>query len=237
MLSLGIDCSEFGVSVALAKESELLSQLTCGANKKTSKFLVSQIEQLFENNDQELKEVKRICVAYGPGSFTGLKISVTAGKVLALCNQAKLYGISSLKNLSYPLLGTNQPVLAMLSARHGNFYAGVYQKQNSNIVSLVPDEYVNFSKLETQISDFKNLLIIGSGLDEFIDKLQKYGAVVSANLNNLIPGGYSTILLSENERSMDPEKFVPMYLRDPQAVLNWKKNRLDSESIKYVEEI
>ncbi|BDR56654.1 tRNA (adenosine(37)-N6)-threonylcarbamoyltransferase complex dimerization subunit type 1 TsaB [Xylocopilactobacillus apis] len=237
MLSLGIDCSDFGVSVALAYQDELIVENTTAANKRASKFLITQIQQLFNNTGRSLTEVEKIAVASGPGSFTGLKIGVTAGKVLAAVNNAQIYGISSLKNLAYPLLGTRVPVLALISARHNNFYAGIYQKQGDKIINLMPDVYANFSVIKENLSQFNDLIIIGSGLDEIKEDLEVAGRVVDVKENNLIPRGFSTIILSSGEEPVEAGLFVPNYIRDPQAVLVWDKNNPDHEKINYVEEI
>ncbi|BDR58768.1 tRNA (adenosine(37)-N6)-threonylcarbamoyltransferase complex dimerization subunit type 1 TsaB [Xylocopilactobacillus apicola] len=234
MLKLGIDCSEFGVSVALCEDNRLLVENTTGADKRASKFLVPHICDLLSQTNHSLAEVQQISVANGPGSFTGLKIGVTAAKVLAALNHAQLFAVSSLKNLAFNLLHTDQPVLSMISARHGNFYAGIYQNNNGKISTLMNDSYVNFSTLKADLVQFQDLLIVGSGLDEFADELANFGKIES---KNLIPKGYSTILLSKDELPQDPDHLVPNYLRDPQAVLVWEKNNPNHENENYVAEI
>lgn len=237
MLSLGIDCSEFGVSVALANDKQLIMEQSTTENKRASQFLVPQIKALFKNTPYKLAQVESIAVAQGPGSFTGLKIGVTAGKVLANVNHAKLFGISSLVNLAFPLLTTGNPVLTLISARHQNFYAGIYQKKSRKIVTLLPDSYLNYSVLREKIKHFNGLLIMGAGLEDVKTDLKEFGIIIPVSSGNLFPRGYSAILLSKGEKSISPDQFVPNYIRDPQAVLAWEKNNPEHSVINYVEEI
>lgn len=237
MLKLGIDCSEFGVSVALAENGNLLVENTTSKNRRASEYLVTQIQQIISQTDRNLADIEQIYAANGPGSFTGLKIGVTAAKVLAKINQAELFGVSSLKNLAFPLLTTEYPVLAMISARHGNFYAGIYQKKDSKILTILPDTYINFSVLAPFLEKLSNLFIIGSGLTEYESDLSKFGSVVEVESQNLVPRGFSTIILGSDLRPTSPDQFTPNYLRDPQAVLVWKKNHPGQELDNYVEEV
>lgn len=237
MLSLGIDCSEFGISVALAEGTNLIMEQTTTNNQRASKSLIPQIQSLFVNQSKTLAEVQIVAVAQGPGSFTGLKIGVTAGKVLAAVNQAQLFGISSLANLAFPLLGTERPVLALLSARHHNFYAGIYQKKSEKIVNLLPDSYLNFGVLKEKLNSYQDLLIIGSGLATVTSELNQLGTIVHVESNNLMPRGFNAILLSQGQKAISPSDFVPNYIRDPQAVLVWEKNNPQQPKVNYVEEI
>ena len=95
MISFFIDtCTSF-VTIALLKDNKLINQKNIVSNRDLSNNLFEYIEQLFKEVAILPKDVKRIYVSIGPGSFTGVRIGLTIAKTYAYSLDIKLVPISS----------------------------------------------------------------------------------------------------------------------------------------------
>src|SRR5690554_581500 len=72
--------------------------------------------------------IKRIVVASGPGSFTGVRIAVTIAKVWAYAKEVPLYAVSSLSVYRHE----TKPTICVLDARRERSFAGVYAQNNAD---------------------------------------------------------------------------------------------------------
>ena len=71
-------------------------------------------------------DLRRIGVAAGPGSFTGIRVGVAAARGLALALDIPAVGIDTLEALAAPHLAGERPVLCVLDARRGELYAELF---------------------------------------------------------------------------------------------------------------
>lgn len=111
-MDLIVDCSRKGVSLCLG-EDELREPEAKG---DALKFL---LDKLLERNNAKLKDVKRVLVALGPGSFTGIRTGIAFCEGLCFSSERTLHGISTLKALS---LCYNREII--LHSRATFYYVG-----------------------------------------------------------------------------------------------------------------
>ena len=124
MTVLAIDTAqEFG-SLALAYGGELLEEVPLHAPDGFSGILFDQLQKLLRRNHMELKEVDLYAAAAGPGSFTGIRIGLSAAKSLAFANTKPCYGVSNLAAMAN--LGTEATRAAVIDARRGEVYGAVF---------------------------------------------------------------------------------------------------------------
>ena len=129
MISFFIDtCTSF-VTIALLKDNKLINQKNIVSNRDLSNNLFEYIEQLFKEVAILPKDVKRIYVSIGPGSFTGVRIGLTIAKTYAYSLDIKLVPISSLEIMSSTLEGDS---ISIIDARRGYVYAGLYDSNGNN---------------------------------------------------------------------------------------------------------
>lgn len=85
-----------------------------------AEILFDRLAALLQRNDLTHADVERIAVTTGPGSFTGLRIGLSAARGLGLARKLPVLGIPSLFALS---LGIDSgPVTVLLDARRGEAY-------------------------------------------------------------------------------------------------------------------
>ena len=129
MISLFIDTSLADVSIALLKENKLLSQIHNNIPGEHSIYVTKYIEDILKDNNLSPKDVDEIIVVNGPGSFTGIRIGVTIAKIFAYIRKIRIVTISSLK--ARAIGHTGEYILSKIDAKHGNYYAGLYEKRNA----------------------------------------------------------------------------------------------------------
>jgi len=101
-------------------------QETAIAGRTFASELVPAISDLLDGAELKPAEMEAVAVVSGPGSFTGVRIGVSAAKALAEANSIPLIAISRLEVL-VRLSGFMGRVLAVFEAGRGEFYGGLYE--------------------------------------------------------------------------------------------------------------
>lgn len=122
MIQVLLDSSNANLSVGIAKDHELIDYVNYDAWQRQSELLVSDLDKLLKNNNISKDDIDEIVAAKGPGSYTGVRISLTVGKVMAFALNTPLYLVSSLEALKVP----NKPTICLINARSKRSYFGVY---------------------------------------------------------------------------------------------------------------
>ncbi len=123
MLSLLIDTSNAYLSCGLAKDHEYLAGVHYEAWQRQSEMLVEEIDKLFKNNNIQPKELNEVIVSKGPGSYTGVRIGLTVGKIVATSLNIPLYLVSSLEGLKE----NGKKCLCVSNARNKRSYVAIYK--------------------------------------------------------------------------------------------------------------
>lgn len=105
----------------------------------------------------------RFVATTGPGSFTGLRVAISAARAMALATGGDAVGISTLAALSEPWLAAPEPlaVLAAIDARHGHVYASLTAKDRS---ALHPPDYLEASEA-ARLAAGHPVALVGPGAD------------------------------------------------------------------------
>lgn len=117
------------------------------ATRDHAKYLVDRIDQVLRRNKIKIDDIQEIIIGYGPGSYTGLRIAVTVGKMLAYTKQITLRTVSS---LYFMTSGYDGKVAALIDARRGHVFSAVY----NNGKVILPDGYRRLSDL-SELPEYK----------------------------------------------------------------------------------
>ena len=118
-------CGEVG-SVTLARQEPLATTTLSG--RTASERLVATIRELVRGHGIRIDQLQAVAVVNGPGSFTGVRIGVSAAKGLCQAVGVPLIAISRLAVLARRAdLGKGTDVQAVLDAGRNEFYVGVYR--------------------------------------------------------------------------------------------------------------
>jgi tRNA threonylcarbamoyladenosine biosynthesis protein TsaB len=99
--------------------------------------LVPMIARVIDRAQLTFSEIDRIAVTTGPGSFTGLRVGLSAARGIALATGKPAVGLSTLAAYAAPLIAVDDPtaVVAVIDARHDHVYLQVFAPGGRTLVS------------------------------------------------------------------------------------------------------
>ncbi len=130
--------SEFG-SIALVEDQRVLEEVPLHSPDGFGHVLFDEIDRLLARHGVALDEMDCFASASGPGSFTGVRIGLTAVKGLAEATGRKVVAVSNLQALAS--FGTRELRATVLDARRGEVYAAVY---NAALEPVLEEVVMNF---------------------------------------------------------------------------------------------
>jgi tRNA threonylcarbamoyladenosine biosynthesis protein TsaB len=144
MLTLAVDTTaDFG-SIALADENGIREEVLLHAPEGFSQVLFAAIENLLARQRIRLAEIELFAGAAGPGSFTGVRVGLSAVKGLAEVLGTRVVPVSNLEALAE--FGESDARAAVIDARRGEVYAALYDGAGRQIV---PEIVLPFQKFLT----------------------------------------------------------------------------------------
>ena len=145
MKSLFINTSSFFMSIAILENDKLLYKKEEEIPVDMATRIIPFIEECFNNVNFNIEDIDKIFVVNGPGSFTGVRIGVTAAKVLAWTMKKDIIPLSSLEVLASTYTDSKYRI-PLIDARRGYVFAGVYDSTLNNVME---DKYISLSDLDS----------------------------------------------------------------------------------------
>ena len=121
---LAIDTTGDVGSIALVGERGLIEEVVLDSPDGFAHVLFDEIKGLLERHSLNLSQMEAFASASGPGSFTGVRVGLTAAKGLAEATGRKVIAVSNLQALAW--YGSRPLRAVILDARRGEVYGGVY---------------------------------------------------------------------------------------------------------------
>lgn len=219
MKVLAFDTSSKALSLAILEDKQVLAETTINIKKNHSITLMPAIDFLMASLDWTPKDLDRIVVAEGPGSYTGLRIAVATAKTLAHTLNIELVGMSSLLALvPYQQEGLFVP---LMDARRNNVYAGFYE----NAKPVMPEAHLSFERVIELIKGASQVTFVGE-VGPFVEQIQEH--LPRTNFKETLPNAANLALLAWDKEADSLHDFVPNYLKRVEAEENWLKNHTES---------
>lgn len=150
-------------SVAIAVDGKLIDQVLNPVQKEHASFLHPAIQTLCKNNGITLNDFKAISVINGPGSYTGLRVGLSAAKGICYAKQLPLICINSLEWIAY---GNKEQaidlVAPMIDARRMEVFTAIYSKNME--LDLPPTNLILDDKSFLSYLNIRKVLFAGDGM-------------------------------------------------------------------------
>lgn len=214
MKTLGIDSSSLACSCALVEDGVLRAECFLHAGLTHSRTLTALIRRTLQSADVSVADIDRIAVCIGPGSYTGLRIGVSAAKGFAMAHNTPCVGVSTLLSLAQNVSCYTGTVCAALDARAGQVYAALFSITDGVITRLTDDDATTLDTLGRQLPD--GALVVGDGAmlvaSHFPEKALR---VAPAALR--YQRASSAAILAEGMEAKPGAQLIPDYHRKSQA--------------------
>ncbi len=213
---LALDTSMGACSAALLRRDGEVFARAENMARGHAEALMPMVAQVMDGCGVQFAALDRIAATTGPGSFTGVRIAISAARGLALVTGAKLFGIDSLTVMAREAfdLGVTggAPFAVAVDARRGMLYLGLYDGAGQRLdgpLLIAPEDAVNLlpSGMRTAV---------GSGAARLAEAAAPHGVAVEASLTDLEPSAASLAALAAESGETVPV-LRPLYLRPPDA--------------------
>ena len=220
MLTLGIDTTATAASCALVQDGEILGELNIRIGLQHSRTLMPMIQSLFNCCNISFDQVDRLAVTVGPGSFTGVRIGVSAIKGLAFTKELPCVGLSTLEALAGNIPPTDALICPVMDARCNQVYNALFAYENGKIQRLCEDRAITIDQLQKELSlQEKPVIWLGDG------SLLCYNALENKENHQLAPehlryqkAAQVALLGEKATQTVSSFSLEISYLRPPQAV-------------------
>ncbi len=226
MLILGVETATPQVSVAIGGHEGVLGQIEVARGRRHAEILTPAIEFLCRQTDVTIAEFGAIAVDVGPGLFTGMRVGLAAAKAMAQALRIPMIGISSLDLLAFPLRYADRTIAAVIDARKGEVFYAFYRPVPGG-VQRVTEPVVG--KVDDLVADLlardQNAICVGDGALRYRDEIEAGKRCEFAEQFLSFPSAAPLVQLAHaralREDWVNPWEIQPMYLRAPDAQINW----------------
>ncbi len=186
MKILALESSAVACSVCLAEDDRLIAQSYENSGLTHSKTLLPMAQELLKNCGAGLEDVDVFAVAAGPGSFTGLRIGVSACKGLAWALDKPCAGVSTLEAMAWGLALWPGELCCVMDARRSQVYNARFVSDGETVVRLTPDRAISLEELSTELREStRPVLLVGDGAALCYEALTQMGLEVRMPPPNL----------------------------------------------------
>lgn len=227
MKILAIDTSCMMGSVSITDEDQIIAEQMLNLKITHSERLIDSIDNLLKSSDMDIDQIDAFAVAIGPGSFTGLRISLGAVKGFAFSLNKPIVGISTLKALAYNFYASPYPIVSILDARRSEFYVSINQFDSENCVSLLEDAVMPPVELLKTLRNLKQkIIVVGDGVyklkDDLLSELKENviippPSLIHPNASNIAYLAMKRLATGDKD---DPKTLSPNYIRKSDAEYN-----------------
>lgn len=211
---LNIETSTKNCSVSIAKNGEILAlkeviDMKYSHAEKLHSFIVDVVSEA----RIKFEDLEAIAVSKGPGSYTGLRIGVSAAKGLSFAFDIPLISVNTLQSLASSIQVEGGVIVPMLDARRMEVYAAVFNTDLQQIRE-VKAEIIDENSFEEYLKQDK-VVFLGDGAHKCKETLTHPNSVF---IDDKFPSAKEMAVLSyhkyKKEELEDVAYFEPFYLKD-----------------------
>ena len=230
MLILAFESSAKAASVALCKDGKLISQYSQCSGLTHSRTLLPMAEDLLKNAELSIKDVEGFAVSHGPGSFTGIRIGVSAVKGLAWASDKPCVGVSTLEAMAWHGLAVGGYICPVMDARRSQVYNAIFKIEEGKVVRVSEDRAIALSELAEEVKALNApVFLVGDGAEITAKYFAQNNIPHSVAPENLVwQSAWGVAMAAMDKEFVSSDKLLPVYLRLSQA----ERERLERENNK-----
>ena len=221
MILLGMDTSAVAASVALWEDGRIIGESFVNVRLTHSQTIQPMTQNLLNACGKDISQVDEFAVSVGPGSFTGLRIGISAVKGMAFGTGKRCVPVSTLEALAYLLIGQECIAVSAMDARCQQVYAATFLVGRESVQRLTEDAALSIKQLWEQLTEISSdlpLILVGDGAQLCYNSWESVRVLVAAGRFRLqCVSAVCMAALPRRGLSVEPAQISPQYLRLPQA--------------------
>lgn len=222
---LAVDTSAKSVSCAIVKDGNVMASYFANNGLTHSQTLLPMVDHLLRTANVTISEIDALAVNAGPGSFTGVRIGVSAVKGLAFTNNLPCISVSTLESMAemIPVI-PGVAVCGVMDARCQQVYTAIFVKNDDGVLERQSeDEAISIQDLGERLKQLGTpIMLVGDGsqlcyraLCDIVPDLML--APPAVRLQNAAGTALVAERLHAQQQTVSAEDLLPTYLRLPQA--------------------
>jgi tRNA threonylcarbamoyladenosine biosynthesis protein TsaB len=214
---LSIDTTSEFASIALTERERTIDEILLHSPDGFGHILYGHLEQLLSRCGVTVRQIDYFAAASGPGSFTGVRVGLTAVKGLAEATGKRVVAVSNLRAMAF--FGTSPLRATVLDARRGEVYGALY---DDRLETIAPETVMKFPAwLETLPP--AGYEFISNDFSPFQSHVDPGIAVVTSPRAMAHAIGRIAWMEVQAGRAQDPAGIDANYVRRSDAELFWKE--------------
>ena len=223
MRILALETAAKAVSAAVTEDGKVLASAYQDTGLTHSRTLMPIVEGLLRNTGMTVGDLDAVAVSAGPGSFTGVRIGVSAAKGLAFAGDKPCIGVSTLAALARNVAFAGGLIVCAMDARRQQVYNALFEARDGAPARLTPDRAIALADLaEALRDDPRPKTVLGDGGQMCFDYLTAAGVPCRLAPAHLVKEDAVSVALEAEELAragglVTAQELAPVYLRPPQA--------------------
>ena len=224
---LGIETSVENVGVALGDHTGIRATAAISSDRKHAESLTPMIHFVLQQAECEMADISAVAVDIGPGLFTGMRVGIATAQSLAWALDVPVIPVCSLDALAYSSKWAELPIAVALDARRGEVYWALYRARGHELQRVTEPQVTSPEDAAIHIADrAKEMICVGTGFKRYAEQFEGSPWIRVLGGDNVYPTASAVVALGAsallNGNVVEPDKVEPMYLRAPDAEINWK---------------
>ncbi|MBF43492.1 MAG: tRNA (adenosine(37)-N6)-threonylcarbamoyltransferase complex dimerization subunit type 1 TsaB [Acidimicrobiaceae bacterium] len=226
MLILGIESAGAQVGCAVGGHEGVLASAHAGRGRRHAEALAPQIDFVRRQAGIELSEVGAVAVDVGPGLFTGLRVGIATAVALAQGLGVPMIPVPSLDLMAFPARWTTRLIVPALDARRGELFTALFRRVPGGIQRVRDANVCTPDELSAELEALDEpTLLLGDGVLRHADVFASLRGIEIAEQGLANPSARALVQLAHaramREEFVQPWELEPIYLRQPDAQINW----------------
>lgn len=220
---LALETSGNACSAALLTPTQCYTRFE-PTQRAHTQLLLPMVDDLLQEAKLTLKDIDCIAAGQGPGSFTGVRIAISAAQGLAYGLSVPVFPVCTLSALAYQAQINSQVqntlIVSAIDARMHEIYAAAFISKEDYALNLLPACLIKPADLLKALPDAKSLIAIGSGWDTYFDEITHHAKDISiytmpnSHVNALHIGLIAKAQIASGKKGVAAKEVIPVYLRD-----------------------
>ena len=223
MRILALETAAKAVSAAVTEDGRVLAAGYQDTGLTHSRTLMPIVEGLLSNTGLKAADMDAIAVSAGPGSFTGVRIGVSAAKGLAWAADKPCVAVSTLAALARNVSFIDGLIVCAMDARRQQVYNALFEARDGALTRLTEDRAIALAGLAEELrGDPRPKTVLGDGGRLCCDFLTAAGIACRLAPAHLVKENAVSVALEAEAVAragglVTAQELAPVYLRPPQA--------------------